>query len=105
MATTTAASPVETAAEHVLVAAGAQIESIPPDYFSYLERAAGTHLPPLQPITCGGVGADGDADDGNGVLTCTHPTPTAAASASAAATPRPASDVWNPLDAVGVRLP
>ena len=26
----------------------------------------------------------------------------AAAAASAAATPRPASDVWNPLDAVGV---
>ena len=96
--TTTDASPVEAAAEHVLVAAGVHIESIhsTDDYFSYLERAAGTHLPPLKPITCGGADADG-----NGVLTCTNPSP-AAAAASAAATPRPASDVWNPLDAVGV---
>ena len=76
---------VEAAAEHVLVAAG--IETIPAtDTFVYLERAAGTRLSRLEPIL------DVDGGNGNGVLTCTNPTPAA---------PRPASDVWNPLDAVG----
>jgi len=60
-------------------------------YLSRLERAAGCYLAPLPPIVSATT-EDGSDGGSSGILTCTDP--------NEGNKKRPASDVWNPLDAV-----